>query len=302
MLRLWVASQDYRTDITVSEERLKKVSETYRGIRNTLRYQLSNLYDFDPAQHTVPDAQLTGLDKWVLRKLNSVEVRVQQRYDAYEFHIVYQILSQFAAVELSAFYHDVCKDRLYTLAANHPKRRSTQTTLHRLVTGLCKMLSPILAFTADEAWEFIPSKETPSSHLAVWVPPSELVELDPWDNLHALRLTALPELEKARKEANIGKSLEAEVVWEDNELSPAFQIAIKHSEDFQEILGVSKLTLLPVPSPDGTPSLLKRITVRHAPGQKCERCWHWETTVGASAEHPTICPRCIEAVKQCSPS
>ncbi|HEY4952406.1 MAG TPA: isoleucine--tRNA ligase, partial [Verrucomicrobiae bacterium] len=162
VVRLWVASQDYRSDIVVSEERINKVSETYRGIRNALRYQLSNLYDFDPASHSVADNDLTGLDRWILGEFAKLESEVLAAYDQYEFHVVYQKLSQFIAVELSSVYHDVIKDRLYTDAANSPRRRSTQTTLHRLVTGLCQMLAPILAFTADEAWEFVPGKPTVS--------------------------------------------------------------------------------------------------------------------------------------------
>jgi isoleucyl-tRNA synthetase len=164
VVRLWVASQDYRSDIVVSEERINKVGETYRGIRNALRYQLSNLYDFDPAKHSVPDDQLTGLDRWILGEFAKLEAEVLAAYDQYEFHVVYQKFSQFIAVELSSVYHDVIKDRLYTDAANSPRRRSTQTALHRLVTGLCQMLAPILAFTADEAWEFIPGKPTGSVH------------------------------------------------------------------------------------------------------------------------------------------
>ena len=164
VVRLWVASQDYRNDIVVSEERINKVGETYRGIRNALRYQLSNLYDFDPAKHSVPDDKLTGLDRWILGEFAKLEAEVLAAYDQYEFHVVYQKFSQFIAVELSSVYHDVIKDRLYTDAANSPRRRSTQTALHRLVTGLCQMLAPILAFTADEAWEFIPGKPTGSVH------------------------------------------------------------------------------------------------------------------------------------------
>ena len=164
VVRLWVASQDYRSDIVVSEERINKVGETYRGIRNALRYQLSNLYDFDPAKHSVADDKLTGLDRWILGEFAKLEAEVLAAYDQYEFHVVYQKLSQFIAVELSSVYHDVIKDRLYTDAANSPRRRSTQTALHRLVSGLCQMLAPILAFTADEAWEFVPGKPTGSVH------------------------------------------------------------------------------------------------------------------------------------------
>jgi isoleucyl-tRNA synthetase len=297
VLRLWVASQDYRTDITVSEERLKKVSETYRGIRNALRYQLSNLYDFDPAQHTVPDAQLTGLDRWVLGEFAKLEAAVAAAYDAYEFHVVYQKLSQFAAVELSSIYHDVVKDRLYTDPANSARRRSTQTALHRMVTRLCQMLAPVLVFTADEAWEFIPGKPTPSVHLSEWEPTRFVLTDDEfvlWSNLFVVREQQLEGLEEARQKKTIGKSLDAklELVGHVNALRPVHE----HPELLREILNVSQLTI----ALHELESIESKAT--RAPGQKCERCWHWETEVGANAEHPTLCPRCVEAVKEFSPS
>src|SRR5665213_198533 len=170
VVRLWVASQDYRTDIVVSEERISKVGETYRNLRNTLRYQLSNLYDFDPAKHGLANEALTGLDRWILQRFSLLENEVRDASDRYEFHVVYQKISQFAAVELSSIYHDLVKDRLYTEAAGSLRRRSTQTALTRMVTSLCGMLAPILALTADEAWEFIPGHESESVHLAPWRP------------------------------------------------------------------------------------------------------------------------------------
>src|SRR5262245_36211603 len=170
IIRLWVTSQDFRNDIIVSEERINKVAESYRVLRNALRYQLSNLYDFDPAVHAVPDGKLTGLDRWILDEFAQLEREVQQAYDRYEFHVVYQRLSQFVAVELSAIYHDAVKDRLYTDSASSHRRRSTQTALYRMVGGLCKMLSPILAFTADEAWEFVPARTVESAHQLTWLP------------------------------------------------------------------------------------------------------------------------------------
>ena len=170
VLRLWVSSQDFRNDIIVSEERIAKVGESYRVIRNALRYQLSNLYDFEPGRDRVSDAELTGLDRWILGEFGALEAEVLRAYDQHEFHVVYQKLSQFAAVQLSAIYHDVVKDRLYTDPAHSRRRRSTQTALYRLVRGLCQMLAPILAFTAEEAWEFVPGRPCPSVHAALWEP------------------------------------------------------------------------------------------------------------------------------------
>jgi isoleucyl-tRNA synthetase len=287
IVRLWVASQDYRNDIVVSEERIGKVAETYRVIRNALRYQLSNLYDFDAAKHAVPEEKLTGLDRWILGEFSKLEQEVIAAYDHYDFHVVYQRVSQFLAVELSAVYHDVIKDRLYTDPANSPRRRSTQTALHRLVTGLCRMLAPILAFTTDEAWGFVPGKPAESVHETTWQPtPFELPEseLNVWKVLFAVRDAALPELEKARQAKLIGKSLEAKLDIPNT--NPA--AGTQRLEDLRELLNVSQLRLTEAAT----------FIVSRADGQKCERCWHWETDVGSNPEHPTICGRCVKAVTE----
>jgi len=294
IVRLWVSSQDFRNDIIVSEERINKVAETYRVIRNALRYQLSNLYDFDPAKHTVPNDKLTGLDRWILGEFSKLEQEAIKAYDAYEFHVVYQKVSQFIAVELSSIYHDVIKDRLYTDPANSHRRRSTQTVLHCLVTGLCQMLAPILAFTADEAWEFVPGKTTGSIHEADLKPSGFSIsesEHAKWENLFELREQLLPKLEGKRQEKVIGKSLEAKIRWFPERARKLSDLVSdrKILEDFRELVNVSQFEIT---------NDLKAELVVHADGQKCERCWHWETDVGQNAEHPTICGRCVEAVKQ----
>ncbi len=289
IVRLWVSSQDFRNDIVVSEERITKVAETYRGIRNALRYQLSNLYDFDPAKHTVPDDKLTGLDRWILGEFSKLEQEVIEAYDKYEFHVVYQKVSQFIAVELSSIYHDVIKDRLYTDPANSHRRRSTQTALLRLVTGLCQMLAPVLSFTTDEAWEFVPGKTSGSIHEGEWKRKGLSLEPDEvgkWDWLKLWRETLLPELEKARQAKTIGKALDAKIEI----VIPQVQNQYSDSELLRELVNVSNLTIK-VGEPASS-------SVFKADGQKCERCWHWETDVGSNPEHPTICGRCIEAVKQ----
>jgi isoleucyl-tRNA synthetase len=306
ILRLWVASQDFSNDTVVSEDRLNKVAETYRLLRNTLRYQLANLFDFHPAQHTVPDERLTGLDRWVLDEFARVEAEVLRAYEAYDFHLVYQRVSQFAAVELSALYHDVVKDRLYTDAADSPRRRSTQTALYRLVQGLCRMLAPILAFTAEEAWEFIPQTGVPSVHLADWQPAAAMgadAERDTWAMLIGLRGRALAELETARQNKLIGKALEAKIVLEGT--PEALAPFLSHWEPLREILNVSALAcheVEPSPASDSASETIKltaalpRIRVEKADGRKCERCWHWEIDVGANATHPTLCGRCATVV------
>jgi isoleucyl-tRNA synthetase len=314
VVRLWVASQDFRNDIVVSEERINKVGETYRGIRNALRYQLSNLYDFDPAKHAVADEKLTGLDRWILGEFSKMEADVIAAYDKSEFHVVYQKLSQFVAVELSSIYHDVIKDRCYTDAANSLRRRSTQTALHRLVTGLCQMLAPILAYTADEAWEFIPGKATESVHesqlekrIFVMTQTEEAV----WKNLIAFREFALPKLEEARQQKLIGKSLDASITISGRGENAHFWK--EQNDSLKELLNVSQLSSqadsitdpLDIPSSEvdvRIRAILKPyfkeaiVEVSKADGQKCERCWHWETDIGQNVKHPTLCNRCVGAI------
>jgi isoleucyl-tRNA synthetase len=214
-----------------------------------------------------------------------------EAYESYSYHVVYQRVSQFAAVQLSAIYHDVVKDRLYTDAANSPRRRSTQTALHHLVTGLCQLLSPILAFTADEAWEFIPGHQGGIVHLSDWsVEPFPRAEQERqfWDWLLATRERVLPELEKARQARLIGKALEAQVNLTvpnlpDGPLAPVL-------EALRELLNVSQLSIVRGQGSDVVTE------VKPAAGKKCERCWHWELDVGQSAAHPTLCGRCVRVV------
>lgn len=301
VVRLWVASQDFRGDIIVSEERINKVAETYRLIRNTLRYQLSNLYDFEPGQHTVAFAQLTGLDRWILGGFGELERDVIAAYERYEFHVAYQRISQFVAVDLSAVYHDLVKDRLYTDAAGSHRRRCTQTVLHRLVTGLGQMLAPMISFTADEAWEFIPGHTAGESvHASDWEPvaiPRPEAEQKLWRDLFALRELALPELEKARQAKTIGKSLEAQVKIGLRDGVSTW--VTEHLATLKELLNVSEVTAFHLPGQDATGKDvlgLPLIQVERATGEKCERCWHYERDVGEVAEHPTLCGRCVTAV------
>lgn len=303
VVRLWVASQDYRNDIVVSEERINKVGEIYRLLRNTLRYQLSNLYDFDPEVHAVKLTELTRLDRWILTAFRKVEQQVDQAYKAYEFHTVYQLLSQFVAVEVSAIYHDVVKDRLYTDPAGSHRRRSTQTVLNLLARGLCHMLAPMLSFTTDEAWEFLPGKNKPASvHLSDWVPTSDAgasegsltaEESEQWKLSFEWRDRANGVLEKHRQAKTIGKGLDARVIIEaDAALASRLNADAAWREDLRELFNVSGLEVREGAVEVGQPAF----HVEHAAGQKCERCWHWETTVGAHAAHVTLCTRCTEAV------
>ena len=311
IVRLWVASQDFRNDIVVDEERIKKVSESYRGIRNALRYQLSNLYDFDPQKHSVPFESMTSLDRWILSRFANLEKEVVAAYGQCEFHAVYQKLSQFTSVEFSSLYHDMVKDRLYSAAADSPKRRSSQTAIFYLVRRYAQLLSPILVFTSDEAWEYIPGHTPGESciHLTTLpdLPAWNLSDDEEkfWSTLFEVRDEVLGVMESARRDKVIGKALEAVVI-----LKPAeehFAILQANEDTFLETLNASRLVLVPngasgdVSINDGTVTLEdgQNIVVRHYKdfgASKCSRCWHWESTVGENSDHPELCHRCLEAI------
>jgi len=230
-----------------------------------------------------------------------MESDVVAAYDRYEFHVAYQLISQFAAVELSAIYHDIVKDRLYTDPANSARRRSTQTALHRMVRNLCQMLAPMIAFTADEAWEFLPGNAVASVHDSDWQPlnfESSEDEKKVWKNLFTLRQQVLPELEKARQAKLIGKALEAQVKLGLNDGVTTW--IVDHLLPLQELLNVSQITTAHARASSATEKDIRgfpSVEVLRADGQKCERCWHFETDIGQTPEHPTLCARCVSAVK-----
>lgn len=298
VLRLWVASQDFRNDIVVSEERINKVGETYRAIRNALRYQLSNLHDFNPLEHTIPLEKLTPLDRWILDAFSTMEKEVMNAYERSEFHQVYQKISQFISMELSAIYHDAIKDRMYTDRSDSIRRRSTQTTLHHMLSQLCILLSPILAFTADEAWEYVPGNEGKGSvHLSYYKATNFALtskEKSLWSLLFQLRGPALAELEKARQSKIIGKSLEGKMTISAH--PSLLPLQSDERELLRELLNLSQLTVTPT---DAAPEDIQSAVFETAPadGTKCERCWHFETSVGENEQHPTLCSRCLQAVQ-----
>jgi isoleucyl-tRNA synthetase len=270
---------------------LKKLLKPIDLLRNSLRFQLSNLYDYDPEKHAVDHDQLTPLDRWMLDAWSRLEQEVYDAFSRYEFHIVYQKVSQFTAVEISSVYHDLVKDRLYSDAAESHARRSTQTVLHHIVRQLCQMLSPMLVFTSDEAWEFIPGvTDGDSVHLQEWKPSSFKLseqENSDWVRWMALRDQVLAKLEDARRDKVIGKSLEAKVTVQ----IPADELnTLKENHAvIKEIMNVSQL--------EWTEGEALDIQVAKADGSKCKRCWHWEMEVGSHEQHPEICNRCVEAVE-----
>jgi isoleucyl-tRNA synthetase len=300
VLRLWVAAMDYRDDIRLSEEILTRLVEGYRRIRNTCRYLLGNLYDFDPGRDAVPAADLLPIDRFVLHRLQQLVERVRKAYEDYEFHVLYHGLHNFCAVDLSAFYLDVLKDRLYTSSPASRLRRSAQTAMHEILASVVKLMAPVLSFTADEVWRYVPMQDKPASaHLTEFpaVRPELLDEslAAEWERLLQVRETVLRGLEAARKEKRIGSAQEAAV-----ELTvPAADVDFlaAHREELETICIVSRLTVRRAPTTDSAAGVVVRVD--RAPGVKCPRCWNFREDVGSAAAHPSLCGRCAGALAGC---
>jgi isoleucyl-tRNA synthetase len=300
VIRLWIASQDFRDDIPISKEILSHVTETYRLTRNTFRYQLSVLHDFDPAQHAVPAEQLDTLDRWALHQTATLLKECGQAYDTYEFHRVYQLCNQFCAVTLSATYHDILKDRLYTLGTNSPLRRSSQTAIHHIFQTLVKVLAPILCFTADEAWTFATSGTEytgDSIHLQDWpVAPAAWTNAEVEADIAVLlkvRTRVNEAIEPLRAAGKLGKSLEAAVTLMAPPDDAAFRVLEKHRDFLPELFIVSHVTLTPAPSGALTAGVRPCSELNYV---HCPRCWRWVPALEASS-HGEVCPRCAEALK-----
>ena len=301
ILRLWCVSSDYMEDIRCSDEILQRVSDSYRKVRNTARFALGNLSGFDPAKDTVAEHELLEIDRWALAELDSAIVDVREAYEAYDFHVVYQRLHQFCTVTLSARYFDIIKDRLYTFAPKNQARRSAQTVLYRIADALARMLATILAFTADEIWENLPTDEgrprEASVHLAL-MPTAGNADnsewLTSWAHLFGYRDIVLGKLEEARIAKAIGSSLEARV--EISAGSTAYDKLKRHADDLRYIFIVSEVTLLEPNAAMDAGAI--EVTVARAHGEKCDRCWNYSTRVGESSRFPTVCERCVEALHE----
>jgi isoleucyl-tRNA synthetase len=299
VIRLWIASQDFRDDIPVDDEILKNVGEAYRLLRNTFRFQLSNLFDFDAAQHAVAPAEMNVLDRWALHQTATLFDECTKAYDAYEFHRVYQLCNQFCSVTLSATYHDVLKDRLYTLGAAHPLRRSSQTAIHHIFQTLVKILAPIVTFTADEAWSYhVANAEycDDSIHLQDWPVVSTNwrspeVESE-MATLLQMRARVNETLEPLRQAGTIGKSLDAVVAFEGAADDAAFRVLEKHQDFLPELFIVSHVSLSAHTA--GAVSLTAR-HARDAGYVRCPRCWRWVPSLHITP-HGEVCPRCEEAL------
>jgi isoleucyl-tRNA synthetase len=279
-----------------SDEMMKRVADAYRKVRNTCRYLLSNLYDFEPAKDAVPDASLDDLDRYALSRHRQVVARVLEAYDAYEFHVVYHQLVQYCSADLSSFYLDVLKDRLYCDGAASPRRRSAQTVLFRIVRDLALLLAPVLPFTTDEVWPLVPGVGEGSVHFAVFPmreSPDDAV-LARWSTLLDVRAAVTKALEEARNAKLCAASLEARVTVK----APAETLSAlrRHDEASRVFPGnlanlfiVSKVELMEAPSVS--------VEVARAPGAKCERCWTFSEKVGHLPVHPAVCERCASVLE-----
>ena len=287
ILRLWVASTDYSGELTISDEILKRVTESYRRIRNTMRFLLANLADFDHGRDGLPVESWLEIDRYALALTASLQYELIGSYGKYEFHVVAQRLHHFCSEDLGGFYLDILKDRLYTSGENSFARRSAQNALHHVLQSLIRLLAPILSFTSEEAWEFFTGSNEESIFFHVWHEFPEIADsaqlLSKWGKLRDYRSEAQKHLEEARQSGLIGSSLAAEI--EIRAGGEKFALLDSLRDDLRFLLVTSKTTLVE--------SMEEKILVSASPHGKCERCWHYREDVGTDPGHPTICGRCV---------
>ncbi|PEZ10229.1 isoleucine--tRNA ligase [Bacillus sp. AFS018417] len=303
ILRLWVSSVDYQSDVRISDDILKQVAEVYRKIRNTFRFLLGNLADFNPSKDVVPAAELREVDRYMLVKLNDLITKVKNAYETYEFAAVYHAIHNFCTIDLSSFYLDFAKDILYIEAENNHDRRAIQTVLYDVLVALTKLVTPILPHTADEVWPYVPGVVEESVQLtdmpeAMEVEGAEELKVK-WDAFMTLRDDVLKALEVARNEKVIGKSLNASItLFPTAEMK---QMLESISEDLKQLFIVSEYklggTMEEAPA-DAPKYEHTAVVVAQATGETCERCWVVSETIGSNADHPTLCERCGEVVKE----
>jgi isoleucyl-tRNA synthetase len=306
LLRLWVASVEYQADVKMSERVMTQLSDAYRKIRNTFRYGLSNLVDFDPARDALPNDQLEEMDRWMLERTADLVKKCREWYAGYEFHRVYHAIHDFCVVDLSSFYYDVLKDRLYTKAAKSKSRRSAQTAVWKITGALVRLIAPILVFTAEEIWKYLPKTpgEHESVHMALFSEEQELradiasKQVALWELLSKVRGEVLKALETARNEKKINSGLEAKVL-----LDAELELKAKLKQYLPLLPGlfiVSQVDFLTAGTgdyrSDAIPGL--EVTIQKAEGAKCERCWNYSTHVGENRRYPTVCERCTEALAE----
>jgi isoleucyl-tRNA synthetase len=303
ILRLWVASVDYQADVRISDDILKQVAEVYRKIRNTFRFLLGNLADFNPSRHALAIDELREVDRYMLVKLNDLIRKTKEAYDTYEFATIYHAVHNFCTIDLSSFYLDFAKDILYIEAADNKDRRAIQTVLYEVLVALTKLVSPILAHTADEVWPYIPGVTEESVQLTDMPEIVEIADADAlkekWDAFMLLRDDVLKALEVARNEKIIGKSLNASItLYPTSEMKTLLESV---TEDVKQLFIVSGFTL--AGTMEEAPAEAQKyehtaVLVQPAEGETCERCWVVSPTIGQDTEHPTLCARCAIVVKE----
>ncbi|HXL23401.1 MAG TPA: isoleucine--tRNA ligase [Candidatus Dormibacteraeota bacterium] len=306
MLRLWVASVEYQADVKMSDRVMTQLSEAYRKIRNTFRFALSNLYDFDPLRHPLPNDQLDEMDQWMLSRTADLVKKSREWYANYEFHRVYHALHDFCVVDLSSFYYDVLKDRLYTKAANNKSRRSAQTAIYTITSALVRLAAPILVFTMEEIWKYLPKsgEAIPSVHMTEFAQESDLrTAISPahvanWELLARVRAEVLKALEAARNEKKINSGLEAKVLLN---AEPDLKTKLHHYlAQLPGLFIVSQVEFFSASDAgyksDLVPSL--EVLIQRADGKKCDRCWNYSIHVGENPRYPTVCERCTEALAE----
>jgi len=289
ILRLWVASTDYSGELSISDEILKRVVESYRRIRNTLRFLLANTSDFDPARHAVPVEDMVEIDRYALALTAKLQEEVAADYERYQFHLVAQRLLSFCSEDLGAFYLDILKDRLYTCGADSRPRRSAQTALWHVTHALLRLMAPILSFTAEEAWQVLVASEDRSvfEETLYALPGTQMTQaaLDAWADVRRFREIATKRIEEKRAAKLLGSSLQAEL--DIAAPSPIHETLARLGDELRFVLITSRASLRR--AEDGAP-----VDVEVAPSghPKCERCWHYRSDVGADAAHPGLCGRC----------
>jgi isoleucyl-tRNA synthetase len=303
IIRLWVASVDFREDVAASENLMQRVSDNYRKLRNTLRFLLSNLDGFDPATDAVIWSEMQPLDQYILARTAELDAAIRKAYDEFEFHRAYQALNEYTNTDLSALYADVVKDRLYTLAPKSVERRSAQTAMWRILEAMTRLIAPILSFTADEVWQHLPkmSDRASSVHVALFPSMTEIVpgrvdELEAdWEKLLEVRSLVMIELEAMRAAKTIGKSLEASVAVIATEGSEEALLLRKYESSLAEFFNVSQATVQTIGATKDAKAVL--IESRVADGAKCGRCWRVVPDVGNDSRWPEVCARCSEALE-----
>jgi len=302
ILRLWVAAEDYRDDIRFSEEILTRIVEGYRKLRNTARYILGNLYDFHPDRDLVPIEDLEEIDCWALAELARMSKRVLDAYEKFEFHIISQQLNRFCTVEMSAFYLDILKDRLYAEKKDGSLRRSAQSALWHILDAMVRLMAPILSFTADEIWRIMPHGKGAAEEVfladlpKVSEPDGDL--LSRWNRLIDMRGVVTKTLEEARADRFIGNSLAAKITIQcDGETKSFLESFGEALPDLFLVSGVEFGEAAGKYAHESEEVKGLKVSVDKASGEKCERCWKYSTTVGGNPDHPKICARCAGVLK-----